>query len=73
MQPAVTPSLLHAAHTRPWNGVFLSEQYLSSVEAAEAITRELLMVYGAAGVVPLLESAVKTTEELSRAKLLGML
>jgi hypothetical protein len=48
--------------------VFLSEQYLSSVEAAEGITRGLLAVYAAAGAVPLLESAVKTGDELQRAQ-----
>jgi hypothetical protein len=47
--------------------VFLSEEYLSSVEAAEAITQEVLQAYAAAGVVPLLESAVKTDAELQRA------
>jgi hypothetical protein len=46
--------------------VFLSEEYLSSVEAAERITAQLLSVYEAAGVVPLLESAVKTEEELQK-------
>lgn len=55
---------------RPWNGVFLSEEYLSSVEAAEAITAELLRAYAAAGVVPILESAVKTDDELQRAQAL---
>lgn len=50
---------------RPWNGVFLSQDYLSSVEAADAITRDLLRAYAAAGVVPLIESAVKRDEELS--------
>jgi hypothetical protein len=53
--------------------VFLSEEYLSSVEAAESITRELLDVYATAGVLPLLESAVKTDVELRHARgLLGV-
>jgi alpha-D-ribose 1-methylphosphonate 5-triphosphate synthase subunit PhnH len=52
--------------------VFLSEQYLSSVESAEAVTRQLLQAYAAAGVVPLLESAVKSEAELQAAtRLLG--
>jgi hypothetical protein len=52
--------------------VFLSEEYLSSVEAAEGITAALLRAYAAAGVVPILESAVKTDAELQRAQgLLG--
>lgn len=58
---------------RPWNGVYLSEEYLGSVEAAEGITRELLDVYASAGVLPLLESAVKTDDELRHAReLLGV-
>jgi hypothetical protein len=52
---------------RPWNGVFLSQEYLSSVEAAESITAQLLAAYAAAGVVPLLESAVKSEDELRKA------
>lgn len=50
---------------RPWNGVYLSQEYLSSVEAADAITRDILHTYAAAGVVPLVESAVKSDKELS--------
>jgi hypothetical protein len=52
---------------RPWNSVFLSEEYLSSVESAESITTQLLEAYAAAGVVPLLESAVKSEDELRKA------
>lgn len=48
--------------------MFLSEEYLSSVDAAERITAQLLKVYAAAGVVPLLESAVKTEQELGKAR-----
>lgn len=62
----VTAAVFPCCACRPWNGVFLSEEYLGSVEAAEGITRQLLGVYAAAGVVPLLESAVKTEEELER-------
>lgn len=59
--------LLCTAAYRPWNGVFLSDEYLSSLETAERITALLLDVYAAAGVVPLLESAVKTEQELQNA------
>lgn len=51
---------------RPWNGVFLSDEYLSSVEAAEAITTKILSVYSDAGVVPLVESAVTTDSDMLR-------
>ena len=39
--------LLAQMKFRPWNGVFLSDEYLGSVEAATAITRdaELLINY----------------------------
>jgi hypothetical protein len=44
--------------------VYLSEEYLSSVAAAEAITEQLLAAYAAAGVVPLVETAVKLDADL---------
>jgi hypothetical protein len=57
---------------RPWNGVFLSEEYLESVEAAEAITARLLQAYAEHGVAPLVESAVRSEQELERVQqLLG--
>ena len=49
---------------RPWNGVFLSEEYLSSVDKAQAITAEILAVYSQHGVIPLVESSLRTTQEL---------
>eukprot|EP00775_Hariotina_reticulata_P012875 gene12875-13001_t len=58
--------LLAQMKFRPWNGVFLSDEYLSSVEAAEAITKNLLSVYSDAGVVPLVESAVTTDSDMLR-------
>ena len=58
--------LLAQMKFRPWNGVFLSEEYLSSVEAAEKITASVLQVYKQRGVKPLVETAIKTEEELTR-------
>ncbi len=52
---------------RPWNGVFLSEDYLSSVEKAEEITLEILSIYANHGVVPLLESNIQKVDELRHA------
>ena len=49
---------------RPWNGVFLSEEYLSSVDRARAITADILALYSQHGVVPLVESNICTTKEL---------
>ena len=51
---------------RPWNGVFLSERYLSSVEAAEEITKGILRLYYKHCVVPLVESNISTTDDLRR-------
>lgn len=52
---------------RPWNGVFLSDEYLSDVAAAERITKELLGVYSEYGVTPLVETAVRTDAEMAAA------
>ena len=41
---------------RPWNGVFLSDEYLSGTERAEAITKEILGVYATFGVEILVEA-----------------
>ena len=51
---------------RPWNGVFLSERYLSGVEAAELITESILKIYGKYGVVPLVESNICSAVDLRR-------
>ena len=56
--------LLAQMRFRPWNGVFLSEEYLSSVDKAQAITAEILAVYSQHGVIPLVESSLRTTQEL---------
>jgi hypothetical protein len=63
--------LLAQMRFRPWNGVFLSEEYLGSVEGAERLTRALLQLYARYGVVPLVETAVKGDRELQYA--LGLL
>ena len=52
---------------RPWNGVYLSDTYLKSVEQAEAVTAEVLRIYHSHGVVPLIESKVKNEAELRHA------
>lgn len=58
--------LLAQMRFRPWNGVFLSDEYLESVQGAETVTRQLLEMYHKRGVVPLVESAVKDDKELAR-------
>ena len=65
--------LLAQMRFRPWNGVFLSRDYLSDVSKAESITRELLDVYHQHGVAPLIETSIAKTEELRRVhQLLGI-
>ena len=59
--------LLAQMKFRPWTGVFLSDEYLSSVEAADAVTVKMLAMYHDAGVVPLVESKVAKAEHLRRA------
>lgn len=67
-----TKKLLAQMKYRPWNGVFLSDEYLSSVEAATRLTQELLCIYKAFQVVPLLESALRTEADVrSACSLLG--
>lgn len=58
---------------RPWNGVFLNSEYLGSVEGATKITRELLEIYRQHNVVPLLETALRSTQDVRSAHdLLGL-
>ena len=59
--------LLAQMRFRPWNGVFLSEEFLSGVPAAEAITREVLRSYASHGVEPLIETAINSEQEWAQA------
>ncbi len=64
--------LLAQMKFRPWNGVFLSEMYLSSVDSADAITRQIVSLYTANGVEPLIETACLTQADFDRvANILG--
>eukprot|EP00820_Chromera_velia_P029467 Cvel_2097.t1-p1 / transcript=Cvel_2097.t1 / gene=Cvel_2097 / organism=Chromera_velia_CCMP2878 / gene_product=hypothetical protein / transcript_product=hypothetical protein / location=Cvel_scaffold81:302-3193(-) / protein_length=366 / sequence_SO=supercontig / SO=protein_coding / is_pseudo=false len=56
--------LLARMKFRPWKGVFLSDEYLSSVEAAEAVTLEVLKAFDEFGVEVLVESAVRGEKDL---------
>jgi hypothetical protein len=51
-----TPQLLAQQRFRPWNGVFLSEEYLSGSDAALSITCSLLRLYREFGVEILIEA-----------------
>lgn len=56
--------LLAQMRFRPWNGVFLTSDYLDCVEGARAVTERLLRSYARHGIIPLVESAVKNEQEL---------
>jgi len=51
---------------RPWNGVFLSGEYLESVESAEEISARILEIYAQHGVKVLCETAMRTEKDLER-------
>ena len=55
--------LLARMKFRPWNGVFLSESFLSDVPTAEKIVLEMLATYRSFGVEPLIETAFKTDND----------
>ena len=61
-----SPRLLNQMKFRPWNGVFLSEQYLGSVENAEAITVETTKVFADYGVQVLCETALRSERDARR-------
>ena len=59
-----TKQLIAQQRFRPWNGVFLSSEYLSGPEGAEAITNELLRIYAHFGVEILVEApGVRVTKD----------
>ena len=59
--------LLAQMKFRPWNGVFLSDEYLCGVEAAEAITKAVVAEYHACGVEVLVETALRSEIEWAHA------
>ena len=50
---------------RPWSGLFLSEEYLSSVESANLITKEIIELYNQFNVEILIETALRTPAEVT--------
>jgi len=61
-----TKQLIAQQRFRPWNGVFLSSEYLSGPEGAEAITIELLRIYAHFGVEILVEApGVRVTKDVA--------
>lgn len=55
--------LLARMKFRPWNGVFLSELFLSDVPAAEKIVLQILSIYKSFNIEPLVETAFKTDHD----------
>lgn len=51
---------------RPWNGVHFGADYLSSLGGMTKGTEDVLRVYGAQGVEPIVESKVRTAEDLGK-------
>eukprot|EP00466_Bigelowiella_natans_P001412 jgi/Bigna1/89451/estExt_fgenesh1_pg.C_490112 len=58
-----SPKLLNQMRFRPWNGVFLSDEYLESVEQAYQITDDILQVYASRGVRVLCETALRSGKD----------
>jgi len=60
------PSAQHLARFRfrPWRGVFCSKEYLEDDKTAVEVTGQLLDAYSQLGVVPLVESALRSKREV---------
>ena len=48
---------------RPWKGLLLSDEFLSGVAPAEGIVRDMLRIYRAYNVTPIIETAFRTHSE----------
>lgn len=59
---------LQQMRENPWGGVFLSEEYLSSLEGMTRVTQQVLAVYKGLGVEPIIESKVRTDQDLLKLK-----
>ena len=58
--------LLAQMKFRPWRGVFLSEEWLESVENAERVTMKQLEIFTRHGVHPLIESGLVTDAQFDQ-------
>lgn len=61
-----TKKMLAQFAFRPWSGVVLSREFLSSVSAADDIMLQILRVYAQNNVIPVFESAVVNDADLKR-------
>jgi hypothetical protein len=60
--------LLAQMRFRPWSGVFLDDDYLSSVASAEAVTRRVVELYARFGVETLIETPIRSEGEWAHAR-----
>merc|ERR1712151_1326768 len=51
---------------RPWNGVFFGDEYLGSLAGMERLTRAVIASFRAHGVQPIVESKVRTKEDVAK-------
>ncbi|GAB5363971.1 hypothetical protein AAMO2058_000929300 [Amorphochlora amoebiformis] len=58
--------LLNQMRFRPWNGVFLSEKYLSDIESANEITLNMLKTYAEFDVTVLCETSIRGDIDIRR-------
>ena len=49
-----------------WSGLYLSEEYLASVDGATRITADIITLYEQHDVEPIIESAIRTAKEVQQ-------
>lgn len=59
------PAQLQQMRERPWNGVHFGEDYLRSLAGMERCTRDVLKLYGSRAVQPIVESKVRTNQDVN--------
>ena len=53
---------------RPWRGVFLSNEYLNSIEESGKITKNIIDFYFNKNIIPLIETELSSEKQFSEAK-----
>merc|ERR1711862_505915 len=51
---------------RPWNGVHFGDEYLGSLEGMDRLTRVVLATFASHGVDPIVESKVRSDEDVAK-------
>lgn len=57
-------ALLAKFRFRPWSGLFLSDDYLATVDGAQLITKEIMRIYKKNDVEILIESPIRTCKDM---------